>query len=399
MGCRASVRRLSPAATRGWPFREVGSPTTSPVADLVADPRCRVHLQDAPERRGSSMWVPAQLAGQDKALKGHASPFSGVVVPVEARLERDGSPGDEQPPPVAGLGGRGEVAVAEGVDAVVGDASRLVRPVEQTLDLDLEVGVVALDLDEVGVGPARPQRGLMRLPPLELVGDDDGAAVVQVLCSAGEATAFGVRQEHVPAVILHRRQVRLDALAAAPVERRHVRPGLRSRRPDQALPQRGGRLDRAPPEDLRDLLREIKPASTDAVDDLAVVDTSHETPHPPVRPHPRLRPGPIPEIRHQPEVVVAGLLGVGPHRGVPVSKVVDREYELDVGQGPPVGGGDQRPMQRLQRRHRARVRATSGVVADEQKLRRAEEVSASVACGGRDPGPGPRKEEALTSPS
>lgn len=104
-------------------------------------------------RIDSSMCIPVEFAHQDKALERHTAPRSEIRSLVELRLEADRSPGDNHPSPVACFGGRGEVSIAKGPDAVFGDPERFFGTLDQVLDLLLEVREIPLDLDKVGVRP------------------------------------------------------------------------------------------------------------------------------------------------------------------------------------------------------------------------------------------------------
>lgn len=81
------------------------------------------------------------------------APVRRLRVLVGAWLERlDVRPAPNHSAPVACLGGRGEVAVAEGVDGILRDAGRLGRVRAVVFDLFLQVREVVFDTDVVLFG-------------------------------------------------------------------------------------------------------------------------------------------------------------------------------------------------------------------------------------------------------
>jgi len=114
-----------------------------------------------------------RLVAQTAVLLLRTGPQRDVAVP-HARVPV------EQRAPVARLRGLREVPLAEGLDAVVGDALRGGWVGEERLDLGGQVGEVALDLDEVLVRARGDQKVVVVLDILQLVRDDDGAAGLAV---------------------------------------------------------------------------------------------------------------------------------------------------------------------------------------------------------------------------
>lgn len=82
----------------------------------------------------------------------------------------------KQLPPVACFGGGCQIAFAEGLDTVVGDAAGGIGIVDEWLDLVGEIAEVALDFNVVLVGPGRDEEVVVVLDVLEFVRDDDGVA-------------------------------------------------------------------------------------------------------------------------------------------------------------------------------------------------------------------------------
>jgi len=232
--------------------------------------------------------------------------------------------------------------------------------VEEELDLGLQVGEVAGDLDVVCVGTAGPERdqcGVVRLAPDERVRDEHGAAVEEVLAAAGPAAALGVGEEHVAAVLLHGEELGAEVIRVGPVEGVHAGPGLAARGVEQLAAQLGLRRDAAAPEELLLLVLEVDTADHFAVgvgDSVVVVVNCCDPPADlPVGSDVDLRPRPVPKVGHQPDGVVPVALRVRPDRALLAilpadGKVLRREDELDAGELVSVRDGRQRAVERAQ---------------------------------------------------
>ena len=97
--------------------------------------------------------MPVRTPHEQKALDAHTTPgLPPILLMEEIGLEADRGPLLDQPAPVARLGRGRQVALAEGLDVIIGDALRVVVVAEQPLHLGVEIGPIPLDLDEVLLG-------------------------------------------------------------------------------------------------------------------------------------------------------------------------------------------------------------------------------------------------------
>lgn len=223
--------------------------------------------------------------------------------------------------------------MAKGPDAVGGDFARGLVVRLQPGHCALEVVIVAVDLDKVLEAAAGLQEGVVVLDPVHLVGDDDGLAALQVLEAARVRVPLGVGEVLVLAVLGHGHEVVRHRLLVPPLHHLDVRPQPVRGRVQEILAQLQAH-GRAAPKQLRCLSPPRPPVRLFRQGRLQL-HLSH-------RSHLGLGPGPVPEIRHEPDVRVLGAPGVAP-QGHRRDAVVCVEGEFDVWER--FGRGDDGAMQ------------------------------------------------------
>ncbi len=104
---------------------------------------------------------------------------------MQQRLETHASVPADKLPPVAGLRGRREIAVAKCLHSVLRDARRLLRAGAEMGELRVQVGEILLHSEEVLPRARGDHEAVERLQPFQVVGDDDGVAILDVFQPAG----------------------------------------------------------------------------------------------------------------------------------------------------------------------------------------------------------------------
>lgn len=299
-------------------------------------------------RRGESARAlgPRHLHGglvEDKRLVADAALLGAarVLAHLDARVQ-DGLPGHDVFPaadqlaPVAGLGGLCEVALAEDLHAVVGDALGFFRVVEQVLHGGGEVGEVALDFDKILIGAVAAEEVVVVLDPLQLVRDNDGAAELAVFEGARVAASYvmlalvwtgssghtlGVCNKHVVALVDGPEKLLLEVWIRPP-QLPDVAPGFPLCGVKQSSPQLGRKGNLAAPHEL---LRLLVPRLDALALDSFVGDFVQGA-------NGRHVPAPEAKVGDQPEVVVLGAASERPHRlGWLGGQVLNGEDKFDVG--------------------------------------------------------------------
>lgn len=117
----------------------------------------------------TSLLCAAHVLADLDALVQHGLPRHDVLPPAD------------QFAPIAGFGGLCEIALAEHLDVVVGDAFSFFWVIEQVLHGRGEIGKVAFYFDEVLIGAVAAEEVVVMLDPLQFVGHDYRAAELTVL--------------------------------------------------------------------------------------------------------------------------------------------------------------------------------------------------------------------------
>lgn len=252
--------------------------------------------------------------GKQPRLKRHTP---GHLLPIPIRGEQDrlkirhGSILPNQVSPIARLGSRSQVAITERPDRILSNPLRDLGMINKVIHLGRQITPLLIDFDIICFRARRHQSSVVCLAPDERVRDHHAAAVQQVLAAAGEAAALGVREEHVAAVVLDREEVVPDVGFVVPVDDADASPAAAERGFEElaAHGRVGGQT--AAPDELLLLFLEAQARDHGAVRCcLAVVEGCDAAADFVVRSDLDLWPGPVAEVRHQPDGVVAVALGV-----------------------------------------------------------------------------------------